>query len=185
MVYGEPAILPVGEDAPVNSLEPYAASKIASEIICRSYEFMRKIPVTIVRNFNTYGPGQSISSLIPSIINEGLYKSKIEVWSSETLRDFLYVEDCVNALVEIIKCEKTKGETYNLGTGIGTTTGELVKLIAKELNVPWIDLKKPLPIGARFICDNSRIIEQTNWKPLIPLIDGIRITIQHYLRKRL
>ena len=180
MVYGESRYLPIDEKHPMDGREVYAVSKIADEYLCKAYNFAQNVPFTIIRNFNTFGPKQSQTSLIPSLIMEGLTKNQIEVWAPGVVRDFLYIDNCVDALVKVVESESAKNEIVNVGSGKGITTGEVAEIICKYLNVAWIDLKKPMPEGAKFISDTKKIKSLTDWKPKISLEKGLERTIEYY-----
>lgn len=181
MVYGESEYLPMDERHPLNCFEPYAVSKVASEYLFRSYNFLHKgLPYTIVRNFNTYGPKQSPRSLIPSLILEGLAKGKIEVWAPNTVRDLLYRDDCVDGFIKVAQSESTIGSVVNLGSGYGATLGEVAQIIGDALGVPWVDMKKPLPISGRLVADTRRLSALTGWRPQTSLGDGLLKTVEYY-----
>lgn len=180
MVYGEPKYLPVDENHPLDGYDPYAVSKIAAEYLFRAYRFRQNLPFTIVRNSNTFGPGQGRSYLIPSLIIEGLTRDHIEVWTPGVLRDFQYVDNCIDALIKIAESESTLGETLNTGSGRGITTGEFADIVAGYLNTTWVDMKKPPPISSRLVSDITKLETLTGFKPEISLEEGIRRTIEHY-----
>ena len=142
-VYGESRYLPMDEAHPLDGYEPYAVTKIAAEYLCRAFHFNQKVPYTTIRNCNTFGPRQAQSSLIPTLIIEALTKKQIEVWTPGVVRDLQYIDDCVGAFIKVAESDSTLGETVNLGTGRGITTGEVADMICEYLQISWIDLKKP------------------------------------------
>ena len=180
MVYGEPRYLPIDEAHPLDGYEPYAVTKIAGEYLCRAFQFNQELRFTIVRNSNTYGPGQARDSLVPSLIIEGLTQKQIEVWTPSVVRDFQYVDNCIEGLINIAESESTLGETVNLGTGIGITTGEFTDLICKKLETTWGELQKPDPVSSKLISDISKLALLTGWKPNVSLEEGLTMTIEYY-----
>jgi len=180
MVYGEPKYLPIDEKHPLDGYDPYAVSKIAAEHLFKAYHFIQYLPFTIVRNSNTFGPGQGRDYLIPSLIIEGLTRKQIEVWTPGVLRDFQYVDNCIDALIKIAESESTLGETVNLGSGQGITTGEFTDIICKYLGATWVDMKKPPPVSSRLVSDISKVKALTCWKPKVSLEEGLQRTIEHY-----
>lgn len=180
MVYGEPRYLPIDEVHPLDGYEPYAVTKIAGEYLCRAFRFNQDLRFTIVRNSNTYGPGQGKDYLVPSLIIQGLTQEQIEVWTPTVIRDFQYVDNCIEGLIIVAESESTLGETINLGTGRGITTGECTELICSQLETTWIDRKKPAPVSSKLICDIAKLELLTGWKPNIELKEGLRLTIEHY-----
>ena len=180
MVYGEPKYLPIDERHPLDGYDPYAVSKIAAEQIFKAYKFTQNLPFTIVRNSNTFGLGQGREYLIPSLIVEGLTRGQIEVWTPGVLRDFQYVDNCIDALIKVVESESTLSETVNLGSGQGITTGELTDVICKYLNTTWVDMKKPPPVSSRLVSDITKIKALTGWKPRVSLEEGLHKTIEHW-----
>jgi len=180
MVYGEPKYLPIDEKHPLDGYEPYAVSKIAAEHLFRAYHFLQSVPFTIVRNSNTFGPGQGRDYLVPSLIIEGLTKEQIEVWTPGVLRDFQYVDNCIDALIKVVESESTLGETMNLGSGKGITTGELADIICKYLDTTWVDTKKPPPVSSKLISDVTKIKALTGWEPKVSLEEGLQRLIEHW-----
>ena len=130
-VYGNPIFIPITEEHPVSGQSPYAASKIAADQIALSYEKSFKLPITILRPFNTFGPRQSARAVIPTIISQILKQGKIELGSLFPTRDFTYVEDTAEAFIKSIKNKKNIGEVINIGSGFEISIKDLVKKIAK------------------------------------------------------
>lgn len=180
MVYGEPRYLPVDEMHPLDGYDPYAVSKIAAEYLFRAFHFTRAVPFTIVRNTNTFGPGQGRGYLIPSLIIEGLTRDRIEVWTPGVLRDFQYVDNCIDALIKIAESEAAAGETINLGSGQGITIGEFASIVCRFLNTTWVDMEKPAPVSSRLVSDISKLKALTGWEPKVSLEEGLQRTIEHY-----
>ena len=130
-VYGTPQFVPITENHPIIGQSPYSASKIAADQIALSYEKSFKLPITILRPFNTYGPRQSARAVIPTIIVQLLKEKNLKLGSLFPTRDFTYIEDTVDGFVNSIKNKKNIGEIINIGSGFEISIKELVKKIAK------------------------------------------------------
>ncbi|MFC2007787.1 NAD-dependent epimerase/dehydratase family protein [Chloroflexota bacterium] len=180
MVYGDPKYLPIDDRHPIEARDPYSVSKIMCEHLLKVYNYLYNIPFTIVRNSNTFGPGQDPDYLIPTLILEGLTKKQIEIWDPRIIRDFLYIDNCVDALLKIVESESAIGETMNLGSGQGIATGELADIICKHLDTTWIDARKPSPVSSKLISDINKTKALTGWEPKISLEEGLRRTIEYY-----
>ena len=180
MVYGEARYLPIDELHPLDGYEPYSTTKISSEYLCRGYDFINEVPYTIVRNFNTFGPGQNKSSLIPTLIIEGLTKKKIEVWTADTVRDFQYIDNCIDNLIKIAESESLVGEVVNLGNGYGTTIGEITNKICELLGTINVYIKKPKPVSHKTISNVTKLKTMIDWDPKVSLEEGIKRTIEYY-----
>ena len=184
-VYGSAEYVPIDEKHKLAGQSPYSASKISADEIALSYYRSFDLPVKVIRPFNTYGPRQSARAIIPSIIIQLLYSnSKIQLGNLNPVRDFTYIPDIVNGFFEIFKSNKLFGEVTNVGSGIGITMKELFALICELMDVK-ADLsiieerKRPLKSEVhKLICDNSKLIENTNWKCTYNLENGLLNTVE-------
>src|SRR6202011_2766469 len=102
-MYGHPERLPIPEDHPLRASNPYSHSKLLAEQITRFYQESFGVPVTIVRPFNLYGPGQSEDFLIPTLIRQALAQDSnaIVVADLTPKRDYIYIDDVVDLLVRL------------------------------------------------------------------------------------
>ena len=183
MVYGEPQYLPIDERHPLDGRDPYAASKKICEELVKIANFIHKTPYTIIRNSNTFGPEQSYDYLAPTLIKQGLEDGIIEIWDPTTIRDFLYVEDTVGALICIGEADTTAGEILNLGSGLGVSAGQLADLISEKLGVTWFDAKKPSPVSSKLIANTGKLKALTGWEPQISLKEGVTRTVESFRRQ--
>lgn len=183
-VYGDPSYLPIDEKHPLNADDPYAVTKIMGEFLCRTYGATFALPVTIVRNFATFGPGQPVNYVIPTIITQGLSKHKVEIWNASPTRDFLFVENTIDGLIKIAQTERLIGETVNLGSGQEIQIGYLAQKIAAYLGgVPVVSLDKEVVGSKRLCCDNTKLKETTGWEVRISLEEGLQRTIDWFKGK--
>lgn len=134
-VYGEANQLPINEEFPTNPISPYGVSKLSAEHYCRIYRQIYGISTTSLRLFNVYGSGQKngdynnvMSNFIQKVI-EG--KSPIIYGDGKQTRDFIHVNDVVEACLLSMKCQLPKYETINIGTGKSTSIEELAKIIIR------------------------------------------------------
>lgn len=179
-VYGEQKKFPVAEDAPAIPIEPYAASKLAAEAVVQGFCRSHKIPFSIVRLFNVYGPGQSTRFVIPSLLEKALIGKEIELENGESTRDFIYIEDAVEALIKISLLENN--EIYNVGSGKETSVKDVLKIIEKLIskNIYPHDISMTDTIGVkRSVADISKIKRDTGWNPRTSLEEGIARMIQY------
>src|SRR3989338_945970 len=112
--YGSQAV-PFREEYKLNPASSYGTSKAVAELYCRLFQAYGK-PITILRFSALYGPCQQISSLIPSVINSALAGKEIIMTQGTQSRDFLYVDDAVNALLKSAANPRAKGEIFNIGS---------------------------------------------------------------------
>jgi NAD dependent epimerase/dehydratase len=178
--YGTAQYIPIDEKHPIVGQSPYSASKIAADQLAISYYRSFNLPIKIVRPFNTYGPRQSARAIIPTIITQILSgNKKIKIGNLTPTRDFTFIKDTCNGFFEVYNSDKLFGETINIGMGDEISIGELINKIANLLNIKnenEIENKRVRPEKSevnRLLCDNSKILSFTNWKPQYDLNSGL------------
>jgi len=182
--------IPMDENHPLIPVNPYGASKLAADRIAYSFFLTNKLPVVILRPFNVYGPYQSTNKMIPLFITRLIKNLPIYLnHGGKQKRDWLYVEDLLNAVETIIKTPKKKvaGEIFNLGSGKTNTIAQTAKLILKKLhkNRDLIQISKssqPEVLGNVGI--SKRIKQVLGWKPQYTLDAGLNKIINWYLNNR-
>ncbi len=182
--YGSAQKVPIKENHRLIGQSPYSASKISADQIAISYWRSFKLPVKIIRPFNTFGPRQSNRAVIPTIINQALKNKNISLGNVKTTRDYTYVTDICEAYLEIIKSKKIFGEPINVGSNNEFKIENIAKKIIKKINPNLkikIDKKRVRPNDSevdRLKCDNRLITRKTNWKPRIKFEEGLEKTIK-------
>ncbi len=139
-VYGKSTSVPFDEDAdlvlgPTNKGRwSYAASKALDEFLALSYWKERKLPVVVVRLFNTVGPRQTgrYGMVMPNLVGQALAGTPLRVFGTgKQTRCFCDVRDCVEAIMRLVRTEQAVGEVVNVGTGHEITIDDLAELILK------------------------------------------------------
>lgn len=182
--YGSAKRIPINEEHKLIGQSPYSASKIAADQLAISYWRSFKLPVKIIRPFNTYGPRQSDRAVIPSIILQALYNDNIKLGNLNATRDFTYVKDLCVAFFEILKLNNFYGVPINVGTNKEHKIKDVANIIINKINPKLkilIDKKRIRPSLSevdRLKCDNSLIIKKTSWKPVTKFFDGLDKTIE-------
>ena len=172
------------ETTPLHTSSPYSASKASADLLVQAYYRTYKLPVTISRCSNNYGPYHFPEKLIPLMIANALNDKKLPVYGKgENVRDWLYVEDHCSAIDLIIRKGKI-GEVYNIGGHNERTNLEVVKTIIKELGKSE-DLIKFVTDrpghDRRYAIDPTKIHNELGWLPATKFDDGIKKTIDWYL----
>jgi dTDP-glucose 4,6-dehydratase len=172
------------EETPLNPSSPYAASKAAADLLALSYYRTFKLPVTISRCSNNYGPYQFPEKLIPLMISRAVNDQTLPVYGKgENVRDWLYVEDHCRAIDLIIHLGK-EGQVYNIGGHNERTNLEIVKMIIRELEKPdsLITFVADRPgHDLRYAVDPAKIAGELGWAPRVYFDKGIKMTIDWYL----
>ena len=171
-VYGTGKQILMNENHNLVGQSPYAASKIAADQFAISYYHSFKLPVTILRPFNTFGPRQSLRAIIPSIINQALSKSKyLEIGSIFPSRDFNFINDISSAFEKCIHTKKDIGEIINIGSGNEITINYLAKTIYKLIGKKLLikkSKKRTRPLSSevfRLRANNSKAKKLLGWSP--------------------
>jgi len=183
-IYGSAQYVPIDEKHPVAGQSPYSATKIGADQLALSYYLSFDLPVKIVRPFNTYGPRQSARAIIPTIISQMLAgKNEIYLGNVEPTRDLTFVKDTCDGFLEIFNCSELVGNATNIGMNKEISIKDLVDKLAKLTGYDGqvkTDSERTRPVNSevdRLKCDNSRLIQYTNWKPGYDLEKGLLKTI--------
>ena len=172
------------ETTPLHTSSPYSASKASADLLVQAYYRTYKLPVTISRCSNNYGPYHFPEKLIPLMIANALNDKKLPVYGKgENVRDWLYVEDHCSAIDLIIRKGKI-GEVYNIGGHNERTNLEVVKTIIRDLgkSEDLIEFVTDRPgHDRRYAIDPTKIHNELGWLPATKFDDGIKKTIDWYL----
>ena len=184
--YGMGDKLPYKEGDRLNGKGTYEVSKSCTDLIARSYYHNYDLPVVVTRCSNLYGAGDmNLSRIIPNTIRKILNNASPIIWkgSEESTREFLYVEDAVDAYISLVNnIDKTKGNAYNIGSEEKITIDELVQNIINEMNSDIkIDyVEKEFPEISHQYLDSKKIRRDIGWKANTNLKDGLSKTIEGY-----
>ncbi len=175
-VYGAPERLPIDEGHPRKGSDPYSVTKIIGEDLAGSYKRNYGRSVAIVRNFNTFGVGQAGDYIVPQLIRQALTEGRMELWDPSTVRDLMYIDDTIDALVQVAASEDAG--PINLGTGRGTTVGDLAAMIGRKVggSLPIVDLKKKVVGSPALVSDNGRL-QRLGWSERVGFEQGVDRTI--------
>lgn len=185
-VYGYPETVPMGENHPLHPTTPYAASKAACDLIAQTYVSTFGIDMSIVRPFNNYGPRQnegSYAGVIPITIQRILAgKRPIVHGKGIQTRDYIYVGDTVEAMLQIYNHKNTRGKILNIATGKEITILAMIKAIAKEMDYKgdfeFQRVRKADVMRHKGDIDLARKL--INFKPRTSFEDGIKNTVAWY-----
>lgn len=175
------------ELTPLHTSSPYSASKASADLLVLAYNRTYKLPVTISRCSNNYGPYQFPEKLIPLMITNALYDKPLPVYGKgENVRDWLYVIDHCKA-IDLILHSANDCAIYNIGGNNEFRNIDIVKLILKELNKPEsliTFVKDRSGHDLRYAIDPSKIHSELGWLPETKFSDGIKLTIKWYLENK-
>jgi CDP-glucose 4,6-dehydratase len=187
--YGASATLPYREEMPLDPRYPYDVSKAATDMIARSYWHTFRLPVAVTRFANLYGGGDlNRSRLIPEAVGAALAgRAPIIRSDGSPERDFLYVEDAVEAylhLADALDRDDARGEAFNAGGGAPHSVRDVV---ARICALAGTDVEPDVrgsgtPDGEidRQYVDATKLRSLTGWEPRVELDEGLRRTIEWY-----
>lgn len=187
--YGAHDRLPYREDFPLQPRFPYDVSKAATDLVARSYWHTYGVPVATTRFANLYGGGDTNRSrLVPEAVDAALAGRRPVIRSDGTPeRDFLYVEDAVQAYLAIADAldgDGARGEAFNAGAGRPHAVREVVELICR---IAGTDVEPDIrgqgtpraEIDRQYV-DTTKLRDLTGWSPRVPLEEGLRRTVEWY-----
>jgi len=189
--YGASDVLPYLETMPLQASHPYDASKAAADIIARSYWSTYRLPVAVTRLANIYGGGdRNRSRLIPETVAAVLAERAPVIRSDGSPeRDFLYVEDAVDAylaILDLLDVGSASGEAFNAGSGVPRRAIDVVTALCE---IAGFD-QKPEVLGEgvpegeidRQWNDSSKLTALSGWSPSVELEQGLSLTLDWYRR---
>ncbi len=146
----------------------------------------KKFPVTILRLYQAYGPKQDINRFIPIVIEACINNKNFDCSDGKQLRDFIHVEDVVNAILKSLKSSKAKGEIINIGTGKPQKIKDVINFLVNRLeggkpNFGKIKLRKDEI--SKIFPDISKAKKILKWSPKIKFKKGLEETIRSYEKK--
>lgn len=178
-LYGPMQSLPISEDALLHASNPYMLSKMSAEDICRLYVECHGTEVIILRPFNIYGVGQDKKFLIPSMVHGALTSGKIVVNDLDPKRDYIYIDDVVNAIIAAIYSVRRTG-TYNIASGKSFSVKMIIEMIAtimgKSVEVKSRKIRRPNEV-METRGDITRAYEELGWEPVWSVRAGLEALI--------
>ncbi|PLS17880.1 dTDP-glucose 4,6-dehydratase [Bacillus sp. M6-12] len=184
------------EDSPLDPSSPYSASKASADLICQAYYKTFKLPITISRCSNNYGPNQHKEKLIPLTIEKLLLGQDIPVYGDgANIRDWLHVMDHCAAIDKIISFGRI-GEIYNIGSNNEWENIKLILQIIKILNsylkhYDKVVTEKQITFvkdrqghDRRYAIDASKINKELNWRPKFDFKKGLEETVHWYMSEK-
>jgi UDP-glucose 4-epimerase len=192
--YGPAMTLPVSEDAPSDPRGLYEISQLSAEMICRTYARIHGMRIVPLRLTNVYGPRAQMKHSQFGVVNwfvrlalEGL---PIPIFGTgEILRDFLYVDDCVEALLLAAGEPAASGVVLNVGGDRASTFLEVARILQRLVpgtQTVFTDFtpERRAQEPGDFVSDIAKIRRVLGWRPSVALEDGLARTVEFYRQRR-
>jgi UDP-glucose 4-epimerase len=187
------------ENHPLSSQSPYGSSKLAADRLCKAYHTTYGTKVKILRNFNTFGPGQadggegsSYGAVIGIFARKALQSKPMPIFGTgEQARDYMYIDDAINAYL-LVQEKGEYGEEYNAGTGVPITINSLVDFMEHNI-LPnsghiFVDAR---PGEVNMLCADATKLRELGWEPekvtfedkLMRFINSYKKSLEVYKKK--
>jgi len=171
------------ENYPLRASSPYSASKAGADLLALSYFVTYKMPVTVTRASNNYGPYQFPEKLIPLMISNAIEDKPLPIYGDGMqIRDWLYVDDHCRAILAAIEHGRP-GEIYNIGGSRSLANVEVVKRLLETLGKPetLMQTVKDRPgHDRRYALSSEKLMRETGWKAQMEFEQGLKATIDWY-----
>jgi UDP-glucose 4-epimerase len=184
--YGSCLEAPMNEGHPLNATTPYAASKAAADLLIRSYGETFGLPWLIVRPFNNYGPRQNMADyagIVPTAALRILRGLPVVVFGDGLqTRDYIYVDDTVEATILLSDIPAAWGSVVNVGSGREISMLDLVQAIAGALGLPALVEHRPDRVAdvRRHVADTALLRDVSGFTPNVTIEEGMRRTVDWY-----
>lgn len=183
-VYGDQGEQPLHESTPPDPRSPYAVSKLAAEHYVRTIGFLWGIETVSLRVFNAYGPGQPLPAAHPPVIPHFLRQASrdgtlILHGSGDQTRDFVYLDDVVEAMVAAATAPGVDRQVINIGSGVETSITELAQAVIEtvEKKADWIYKEDQDPGPSRMRADIDLARKTLGYQPRVGLREGLELTV--------
>lgn len=182
---------PIHEEIAPHPVSPYGASKLAGEGYCSAYKRSFGIDTVILRFGNVYGPGSvHKSSVVANLIRRALEGKTLEIYGDGTqTRDFIYIEDLIDAVMIAASAPSIGGEAFQIATNLETTVGEMVEKLVAIMQLAGINDVKLIRAETRLgdvkrnFSDTTKAKRMLGWQSKISLDNGLKKTVAYFLEK--
>ena len=185
-VYGEAKVLPTPEDHPMRPISNYGASKAAGEVYCSSYFSLYGIGTVSLRYYNIFGPRCRRGVMFDLMQKLSQDRERLEVLGTgRQEKDYLYIEDAVNATLRVVEKGRLRGEAYNVGSGVACTVRELTMALLRILGLGGrtkVICRGGLswPGDVQRTCADISKLEKLGFVPKVELEQGMRAFVDWY-----
>jgi nucleoside-diphosphate-sugar epimerase len=169
----------------------YGVSKVAQSLLCQQWSRQQGRPIVVLRLFSVYGPLEEPTRLIPRIVTAMLDHASLAMVSPRTSRDFVYVDDVVEAMLRIDRLhtlETTNGTILNLGTGVQTTLAEIVSTLESIAGAPlkaeWNTMPARPWDTETWVADTTRLRQALGWVPTVSVREGLALSVEWFRANR-
>jgi UDP-glucose 4-epimerase len=190
LAYGRTGSDPVAETETPEPLCVHAVHKLAAEQYLKVYAQAYGLRFAVARLTNPYGPGQPRERTAYGVVNHLIHRAvsgePLRIYGDgRQRRDYIYINDAVDAIVRLAAEPASDGRVYNVGAGVATPLVEMAQAVSQFVGgariefVEWPPLARQIETGD-FVADIARIHRDTGWEPRVPLHEGLQRTVAFY-----
>ena len=193
-VYGLQKKAPLKETLPLKPSSPYAVSKAAADLYVQMMFNTFDLHGSIMRPANSYGRKFDNSFFVEYLVTQMLKGENVYIGAPDSIRDYMYVDDHVNAYMLAINSKKADGQVFNAGTGIGISNRQLAESVAERIGYdkkrikygsypPGYPFRPTISDQPYIVLDAAKIKKTLNWSPTVGLNEGIDKTIAYFKKQ--
>ena len=168
---------PISEDGELDQSSTYAQSKTIGEQILKFYSNRLEVDYTLVRFFNVFGPGQLPMYIIHQIIRQIINENRVVVRNGAVMRDMLFVEDCIDAVLKLAVNPGAVNDVFNIGSGKMVSIADMAREaidVSGYQNIEYTDLEENIDYSPTAImADISKVASTIDWVPRVSLHEGL------------
>jgi nucleoside-diphosphate-sugar epimerase len=169
-----------GEDEPLEPSSPYGVAKAVATLLCYRAALDRGLPAVTLRLYSVYGPWEDPRRFVPTLLARALRGELPPLVDPDTARDFVYVDDAVDAFLRAAEAELLPGSVYNIGSGAQTTIREAVEAARRLFGVTaepeWGSMPARSWDTSVWVADAARARKELGWVATTSLDEGLRRT---------
>lgn len=162
----------------------YGVTKATTTLLTSTYSDQNKLPVATLRLFSPYGYFEDNNRFVPTVIMSGIKNKEIELSNQSFVRDFIFVDDVIDAYMYFLNGKKYYGEIFNIGSGKQTKLGdfakEVEKILGRKLKIKWSSHTSNQLEPKKWQADISKAKLKLNWEPKVSVRGGIQSTCQWF-----
>ena len=175
---------PISEDAELDQSSTYAQSKTIGEQVLKFHSSRHEVDHTLVRFFNVFGPGQLPMYIIPQILRQILEENKVVVRNGAVMRDMLFVDDCIEAVLRLAVTPQGANTVFNIGSGEIVSIAEIARQaieVSGRPDVEFTDLEQNIDFSPTAIrADIQKVSKAVDWLPRVSLLEGLKRMWESY-----
>ncbi|MDD5438727.1 MAG: GDP-mannose 4,6-dehydratase [Candidatus Omnitrophica bacterium] len=172
--------LPMKETDLLEPASYYAATKSSQTLLCAHVAREEKKPIVTLRPFSVYGPYEEPTRFIPTLMDALYFKKTMNLVSPKTARDYIYVDDMVEAYLLVDRLKQFAGEIFNIGTGVQSSVQEAVekavKVTGKRTDLSWKAMQPRMWDTDTWVADIAKAKKLLNWSPKVTFEKGLSLT---------